>query len=78
MGCNCSQNVPNKVIKMNKLADLRSNLITVRIKRKSIEESELELYKKINMFNLINRKCWIVILDFLTYKDLFQAGQLNK
>jgi hypothetical protein len=92
MGSCCTKNQNNVVARGNKLSEIRSNLIHVRKNNKNetkIDGTTKELLTcsdsklrninpKRNFFYVIQKRTWIVILDFLTYKDLCQAGQLNK
>jgi hypothetical protein len=85
MGCSCTKyNSASAIVKGNKLSDIRSNIITVR-KNNCLESTDIKMeiqkkdsHPKRNYFYVIQRRTWTIILDFLPYKDLCQAGQLNK
>lgn len=90
MGCNCTKSTTTAVAKGNKISEIRSNVISVQKSKGGVSKmsvnsgvnlrSSLKFAMSIhrNYFYVIQRKTWLVILDFLPYKDLCQAGHLNK
>lgn len=73
MGCSCQKNVKSQIVSRNRLSEIRSNFIAIETKKKEVARAPNR-----NRFFSLQRKTWIIILDFLPYKDLCQAGQLNK
>jgi hypothetical protein len=89
MGCYTSKNTISKTVKSRKLSYKRVNTGKFSLPRGEIENINYEemsnnnyvknkLILRRNMFFYIQKKMWIKVLDFLTYKDLCQAGLLNK
>ena len=89
MGCYSSKNTTTKTVKSRKLSDKRVTigkfcLPKAEMEKINYEEMSINNYAKNklilrrNMFYYIQKKMWIKVLDFLTYKDLCQAGLLNK
>jgi hypothetical protein len=91
MGCYCTKNSETKIIRPKKLSNRQlnfSHLIGPPPQDENIESCSQKLFLnnnarnklilRRNMFFYIQKKMWIKILDFLSYRDLCQAGLLNK
>jgi hypothetical protein len=66
MGCYSSKEISNSIV-VNSRFSLNSMC-------KSYKSSEI----KRNYFNAITRQSWFIVLDFLSFSDLKEAGKLNK
>jgi len=88
MGCYCTKNTENKIIKPKKLSNKKlniSNLLGFHTQNEGSSEIKFDsnyaknkLMIRRKYFFFIQKKMWIIILDFLPYRDLCQAGLLNK
>jgi hypothetical protein len=81
--CFGTKNKKSEVLKGNKISAKRvydEQEITdkVRVINVKSKANATLASKEKNYFYAIQRKTWINILDYLPYKDLCQAGQLNK
>jgi hypothetical protein len=81
MGVCCPKPSATKVFKINKLlkrtVDVDSKAF-LNIQEVQIKKLNNTRNKKQNYFYAIQRNAWTIILDFLSYKDLCQAGKVNK
>lgn len=73
MGCYTSKDISNSVISNNKISH-KSKISSKS--SKSLKEIRGEF--KRDFFNAISKISWINVVDFFSYKDLNQIGQLNK
>lgn len=81
MGLCCSRSSTTRVFKISKFSRR-----TVENESKSLDNIKEIHIKKIsqtkpikkNYFNAIQRNAWTIILDYLIYKELCQAGKVNK
>lgn len=76
MGCIGTRNKTNHVVKSKKF---NNKLNFTQINKEN--DSDINQIKKVirrNMFNAIQKKTWLIILDFLHYRDLNKVGKLNK
>jgi hypothetical protein len=79
MGCSCTKNSTEKVVSGNKLSDVRSLYVQVgKKKSEEVKTTKGSIKAKRNLFFSIQKKSWIFILDFLTYKEVTVAGCINK
>ena len=77
MGCSCAKLSSAKIVKANKIAEKKISFIKVN-KKKDEDNIKTIILQKRNVFYVLQKKTWIIILNFLPYKDLCQVGQLNK
>lgn len=77
MGCMGTKN-NSQIVKGKKFS--QKNNFTYINKKSSSEKDDTVLKSMLNrnMFYAIQKKTWIMVLDFLHHKDLNQVGKLNK
>jgi hypothetical protein len=73
MGMCGSRNITTNVVTKRKIST-KKKIGSIKAPQ---SESKTKASRK-NMFYYSNKKSWIIILDFLQYKDLYQAGKLNR
>ena len=67
-----------KVVKILKRPDENESKAFENVKRIQIKKVSVKKAKKKNYFYVIQRNAWKIVIDFLPYKDLNQAGRVNR
>jgi hypothetical protein len=77
MGCYCNKNASNHVVRNNKLDLMELNKLNKSLLLSNHVDIMNNLHKNY-YFSIKLKSHWAHILDFLNYKELKEAGKLNK